>query len=174
MSLALAESVVSTDRPRVERVLVLGLGNPILCDDAVGLRVAAEVQRQLTDSADVEVIESSEMGLALLDLVTGFDSLVVVDAVQTGLSAPGFVHQWDESDLKALPPVSPHFLGLGEALALGRLLGLAVPVKIHLLAIEVADPFTLGTSLTPAVDRCLPAIVEHVLLLVGSGLGSKG
>ena len=174
MSLALAESGLSAGRQRLKRVLVLGLGNPILSDDAVGLRVAAEVQRQVSDSADVEVIESSEMRLTLLDLVTGFESLMVVDAVQTGLAAPGFVHQWDESDLKALPPVSPHFLGLGEALALGRLLGLAVPTRVQLFAIEVADPFTLGNSLTPALDRCLPAVVEQVLLLVGSGLGSKG
>jgi Ni,Fe-hydrogenase maturation factor len=58
--------------------------------------------------------------------------------------------------------VSPHFLGIGETLALGKELGLSVPSEVKIFAIEVEDPFTVGTRLTPAVAAALPGIVERV------------
>jgi Ni,Fe-hydrogenase maturation factor len=65
--------------------------------------------------------------------------------------------------LNALPAVSPHFLGIGELLALGRELGLAVPTQVKIFAVEVQDPFNVGTRLTPTLDAALPRIVECVL-----------
>jgi len=112
--------------PRTKPVLVLGLGNDILSDDAVGLNVAREIRRHLSDSDGIEVQETSEMGLALLDHIVGFADLILVDAVQTRQAPPGFLHEFDGGQLKILSIVSPHFLGVGEIVALGRQLGLPV------------------------------------------------
>ena len=141
---------------------MLGLGNDILTDDAVGLRVADALARRFSGEENIVVTQTTEMGLALLDLITGFDALVIVDAVQTGRETPGFVHEFHGDDLKALPVVSPHFLGVGEMLALGRKLGLPVPSLVTIFAVEVRDPFTVGTSLTPEIEAALPGIVERV------------
>ncbi|MBI4658858.1 MAG: hydrogenase maturation protease [Verrucomicrobia bacterium] len=143
-------------------VLLLGLGNDILSDDAVGLIVAKEVRSRLTARRDIDVLESIEMGLSLLDLVVGYHDLVIVDAIQTGREPPGFVFEINEQDLKALPGGSPHFLGVFETLALGRRLGMAVPDRVKILAVEVQDPHTVSTRMTPALQRALPAIVEQV------------
>ncbi len=102
------------------------------------------------------------MGLSLLDFVVGFQELVLVDAVQTGRAPPGFLHQFEVSELKTLPAFSPHFLGIGEVLALGRELGLPVPCRVTIFAVEVADPFTVGTQMTPALRGALPVIVERI------------
>lgn len=147
----------------MRRVLLLGLGNDLLTDDAIGLRVAAAAREQLTHHPQITVLESTEMGLALLDLVTGFDCLVVVDAVQTGQAAPGFVHELNGDDLKDLPVTSPHFLGLNDTLALGRKLGLAVPSRVKVFAVEVQDPYTLGTNLSLALAAALPDAIERVV-----------
>jgi hydrogenase maturation protease len=151
------------DLQTLKRVLLLGLGNDLLRDDAVGLHVAREVRRQLGALADVEVAESSEMGLALLDYIIGFREVVLVDAVQTGRAPPGSVQELGAEDLQSLSSVSPHFLGVGETLALGRLLGLAVPQRVHILAVEVEDALTMGTELTPALQAALPGIVARAL-----------
>ncbi len=145
-----------------KRILLLGLGNDILSDDGVGLRVAAEVRKRVAAAKNVTVIESTEMGLALLDLIVGFDSLVIVDAVQTGSKPAGFVHEIGGTDLKMVPAVSPHFLGVGEMLALGGQLGLHVPSEVKIFAIEVQDPFTVGTKLTPGLEAALPCLIERV------------
>jgi len=145
------------------RTLLLGLGNDILSDDGVGLRVAAAIEKRLTDRTNVTVVSTTEMGLSLLDQIVGFDDLVIVDAVQTPQGSPGSVHEIDGNALASLPAVSPHFLGLGEVLALGRKLGLAVPDRVRIFAIEVQDPFTVSTDLTPSLESALPSIVDRVI-----------
>lgn len=158
----MSDSVPGTRESAPVRTLVLGLGNDILTDDSVGLRVAAALQTRVQARSDITVLQTAEMGLALLDIVTGYKRLVLVDAVQTGQSPPGFVHEIDGADLSTLPAVSPHFLGVGEAFALGRKLGFPVPSEVRIFAIEVQDPFTVGTELTPALSSALAAIVQRV------------
>lgn len=144
-------------------VLLLGLGNDILCDDAIGLRVAREVRQRLTNSPDVEVRESEEMGLALLDFLVGYREVVIVDAAETGQAEPGFVHRLEVSDLRRLRAGAPHSLGLGEALDLGRALGMDVPQRVSILAVEVEEPRRLTTQLTARLESAFPQIVARVL-----------
>lgn len=146
---------------------MLGLGNDILRDDAVGLRVAGEVRRRLRASPDIEVVEVCEMGLALLDLIVGFDRLILVDSIQTGQAAPGTIHVFDASHVKTRRNGAPHFLGIGETLVLGRHLGLEMPESVEVIAVEVEDPFTLGTELTPAVVHAVEPAVAKVLQRLG-------
>lgn len=148
--------------------LILGLGNDILSDDAVGLRVAAGLQRRLGARRDVEVRQVCEMGLALLDLIVGCREAILVDSIQTDGADPGTLREFDAADLRTRRGASPHFLGVGETLELGRLLGLAMPERVRILAIEVADPFTLGTDLTPAVAAAVGPATERVLAWVGA------
>ena len=102
------------------------------------------------------------MGLSLLDFIVGCDELILVDAVKTGTAPLGFVHALDLSELDVLPAVSPHCLGLGELLALGRELSLHIPARIRIFAIEIGESFTVGTQLTPGLQAALPRIVEQV------------
>jgi hydrogenase maturation protease len=143
-------------------VLVLGLGNDILTDDAVGLHIARAVRELLAGEPDIEVKATTEMGLALLDEIAGRESVVLVDAVQTGSMPPGHVHEFGVDDLAKVLPTSPHFLGVGETLTLGKLLGLPMPCHVRIFAIEVKDPFTLGTAMTPAVEHAATAAAERV------------
>jgi hydrogenase maturation protease len=148
------------------KILLLGLGNDILTDDAVGLNIAREIRRRLPDRAHVEVKDTCEMGLSLLDYIVGYRDLVLVDAVQTGQAPPGFLHEVGLDDLKVLPGMSPHFLGIGEILALGRVLSMDVPKRVKVFAVEVADPLTLGTQITPALRQAMPSIIERVMAAV--------
>lgn len=143
-------------------VLVLGLGNDILTDDAVGLRIAAAVRELLAGDSNIEVKATTEMGLALLDEIAGREAVVLVDSVQTGRAPPGHLHEFGPGDLSRVLTTSPHFLGVGETLALGNLLGLPMPRQVRIFAIEVNDPFTLGTDLTPAVQQAVTAAVDRV------------
>ncbi len=102
------------------------------------------------------------MGLALLDFITGYSSVLIVDSIQTGQAVPGFVHELDACSLKQLTGRTPHFLGVGETLVLGRQLGLSMPEQVRIFAVEVEDPFTLNTRMTAVLEAALPSIVERV------------
>ena len=144
------------------KILLLGLGNDLLTDDAIGLHIARAVREYLADCENVTVRESVEMGLCLLDLIAGFDVLVLVDSIQTGQLSPGFLHQFDVSELALLSTRSPHFLGVGEVIALGRELGFQVPSSVRILAVEVQDPFTVSQQLSRTLAAMLPQLVRQV------------
>jgi hydrogenase maturation protease len=147
-------------------LLVLGLGNDILTDDAIGLHVARAVGRRCGGRPGVTVTETTEMGLALLDFMAGQDAMILVDSIQTGKAPPGTLHVFDGSEVKSLPGGSPHFLGVGETLALGRALGLRMPERVLVFAVEVQDPITLGVSMTPALRAALPSLGDRVTAAV--------
>jgi hydrogenase maturation protease len=147
----------------VSKTLLLGLGNDLLTDDSIGLRLAAVARERLAHNPNITVAQTCEMGLSLLDFVVGFDHLLLVDAIQTGRGPPGFVHQIEGFDGHLLPTLSPHFLGVGEALALGRKLGLPVPQCVRILAIEVEDLFTVSQELSPTLQAAFPRLTDQII-----------
>ena len=150
----------------MRKILLLGLGNDILCDDGIGLRIVREAARRLAKHSGVDTRESTEMGLALLDLITGYHDLVIVDSIQTHENPPGSVLEIHPSGLKVLPRKSPHFFGVGEVLALGRNLELVVPERVVIFAVEVLDPFTVTEEMTPPLRQALPGLVDRVMAAV--------
>ena len=151
---------------RAKATLLLGLGNDILGDDAVGLRIARELGRRLPPDGDAEAVESCEMGLSLLDLMVGYKKLVLVDSVKSGRAPVGTIHDLPVTDIEILPLMSPHFFGIGEILSLGRQLALPMPQDVRVCAIEVEDPFTVRDTMTPALETEFPRLVEAILKTV--------
>jgi hydrogenase maturation protease len=146
------------------KTLVLGLGNPILTDDGVGIHIVRSLAGQL-DRADVDVSEASLGGLRLLDTVVGYDRLVLVDAIQAG-GRPGQVFRLGPNDLlSSLHAASSHDLSLPAALELGRWLGLVLPEDeaITIVAVEVEDVMTFGEMCTSQVQAAIPRAAEMVL-----------
>jgi len=70
--------------------IVLGVGNPVLTDDAVGFRVARLIKEA---KPELTVIETAEAGLTLLELVDGYERVIIIDSVKTGHGQPGTLHQ---------------------------------------------------------------------------------
>jgi hydrogenase maturation protease len=145
------------------KILVLGLGNPILTDDAVGIIAAEEVRRRL-DREDVVVDQASVGGLGLLELILGYDKVILLDAIRTEAGQPGQVHRLSPDQFRGnLRAASPHDVTLTTALELGRRLRKDVPGEIVILAVEAADTETFGEELTPAVAAAVSEVVKLVL-----------
>ena len=144
------------------KTLVLGLGNPILSDDSVGFRVAQAVMGRF-DEKEATVMESDLAGLSLLDLLLGYDKVIIIDSIQTREGKVGQVYRLSPEDFAATRhAVSPHDVNLLTALELGKRLGLEMPREIVILAIEVQDVTTFSESCTPEVERAIPRVVEMV------------
>jgi hydrogenase maturation protease len=149
------------------KILVLGLGNPLVTDDSVGLRVAAELKSRLAGVPEVEVGEDFWGGLRLMERMAGFDRAVVIDAIQTG-APPGTIHCLTPASLPTQRSASAHDVNLPTALALGRTAGLHLPGDddILLVGIEVEDILSFGEQCTPAVDRAIAPAVEEAIRAV--------
>jgi len=144
------------------RKLVLGVGNPILSDDGIGIHVARALKTLNLPGVEVEELPAS--GLELLDLVLDFDKVVIVDAIQTRGGVPGQIHILDEADFeRAVHGSSPHGINIATALAMGRkIVPERMPKEVVYVAVEAEDLVNVGESLTPKVAAALPDIVKHV------------
>ena len=148
------------------RVMVVGLGNRLRGDDAVGPLVAEQLAGRLPP--DVTVVSHEGDPTDLLELWDGAGLCVVIDAVWSG-GTPGALHRLEPlaGPLKVgLDFPSSHGFDLLSTAALGRALG-RLPTKLVVLGVEV-DRFDQGAALSRSVSAALPAIVEAVLAEVGS------
>ena len=145
------------------KTLVLGLGNPICSDDGVGIRVA-EVIRNRVHDPNVNVAETNSVGLGLLDIIGGFQRLIVIDAIQTRDGKPGSIYRLGLEDLPAPMHCSTvHDVDLITALELGRRLNMSVPEEVVVFAVEVSDVTTFREGCTPDVDRAIPKVADLVI-----------
>ncbi len=123
------------------RTVVLGCGNLLIPRDSVGIHVVRELlSRELPDW--VTVTEAGTPGLAILDMMEGYDRAIIVDAVQAGGRA-GEVYRFTGSDIPPVKeaPLSMHGFSLAEALQLGRRLGVPMPREIIIIGVEIGvDP----------------------------------
>ena len=137
--------------------VVVGLGNPILGDDAVGLRVARALAAELAGEAGIDVRELHAGGIRVLDAIAGYERAVIVDAMRTGALAPGSVRRLDLDDLgPARNLASTHDTNLPTVLALGALLGLRMPREVAVYGVEALELEAFGEALSPEVERSVP------------------
>lgn len=146
------------------KTIIIGLGNPILSDDGVGPRVAAELENVLAGEDRISVVEANVGGLGLVDLMAGFERVILVDAVRTAHGKPGGIHRLDAAALEISRRAGPiHDLDLAGALDLWSRLGMALPQQIVLFAVEAEDITTFSEECTPEVKNAVPVCVEMIL-----------
>jgi hydrogenase maturation protease len=150
-------------------VRVIGIGNPLMGDDAVGPRVVEALSKAPLPEG-VAVVDGGTGGLSLLDLMDGAHQAIFVDAVEFG-GTPGEIAVFRPDDVRRMdlaPIASLHGIGLLEALELGESLGLGLP-EITIVGVQ-PDAVELGEGLSPAVQACLPDVTATVLDLLARNL----
>lgn len=151
------------------KTLIIGMGNPILADDGVGIRVAKEVKEaiKLISIQEISVIEASVGGLRLAELMVDQDRAIIIDAMTSKAAVqPGTIRRLSIEDLAAMSPhhtASTHDTTLSVALEMGKHMGLRLPKEIVIFAIETEEIREFSETLTPAVERAVPLAVDAVL-----------
>jgi hydrogenase maturation protease len=142
--------------------LVLGLGNILLHDDAIGVWIAESLGREFEFPENVAVIEGGTLGLDLLPRLDGVERLLVADAVEMGAEPGEMVRFEGDAVPHALQiKLSPHQVGLMDLLAAARLTG-CEPGVVVLWGMQPGrlDP---GTGFSEKVTAALPALAAKVL-----------
>jgi len=146
------------------RLIIIGVGNPILADDSVGIKIARSLKERLCRYKHVVVSETCAGGIRLLDELVGYDMAIIVDAIVTDNGKPGTVYLLSPSDIvKTRNTFSTHDTNLSTALEMGRMLGLSLPQEIKIWAIEVEDVTSFSQELTEDVEKAVPIVVERII-----------
>lgn len=154
----------------IMKTLVIGLGNPILTDDGVGVKVAYQIEKELGDEMreNVDVTEVSAGGLRLMEAMVGYDRVILIDAIlHKNGNQPGKISRMTLDDLRRISPTqhsaSAHDTTLVTALDAGRELGLSLPDDIIIFAIDVENVMDFSEEPTPDVASAIPKVKDAVL-----------
>ena len=158
------------------KTIIIGLGNPILGDDGVGWKVAEELRKKLPSPIQGEgsgmgvMIETASLGgLSLMERLEGYQRAILVDSMETGGNPVGSVRVFPLSELpnpSDSHSASAHDTSLLTALETGRKMGLDLPEKITVVAIEAKTVHDFSEELSPAVEEAVPGAVQTVLDLL--------
>ncbi|MBN1433591.1 hydrogenase maturation protease [Candidatus Fermentibacterales bacterium] len=154
--------------------LVAGLGNPILGDDSIGLRIVERVERIMASAVDpltgdrIRFMATSLSGFRLLDLLVGYDSLAVIDSITTGAHPTGHMSVWNlcpQSCSSPAPMHGLHHLSITGLLEMGGRMcrgGPAFPSRATVYAIEIERPEVYGTGLSKTLRARLDDLATEV------------
>lgn len=148
------------------RIAVIGLGSPIMTDDAVGLEVSLAVEALRLPGVDTR--QEAIGGLDILPMIYGYGCAIIVDAVQTFEHGPGSVMIFDPEDFEStVADASAHDVNLATAIKIGRQMDPDImPDVIRFVAVEVEDIQTMGETMTPEVGAAVGSAVDAVLHLI--------
>ncbi len=157
--------------------LLLGMGNTIVGDDAIGVLLARDLGARLAGTPGLDVVEEGPPAtLDLVERLLGYERVIVVDSIRTREGAPGTWYSFTAAALRGTTHArNVHDTNFATALEWSRNLGLAVPVdeRIHILAVEVLQNDTFGESLSPQLAEAYPQLVRELLAEVRRLLGSE-
>lgn len=139
------------------RAVVLGIGNTILTDEAVGVRAVEALERGWKLPENVLAIDGGTSGMEMIEDLSNLDFLIVLDAVKTG-AAPGTVVKiaGDEIPVFFRSKLSPHQIALPDVLASLELLD-TMPKEIVVFGVEFIS-LELGMEMTPTVAEKVPVL----------------
>ncbi len=148
---------------RSDNILVIGLGSPIMSDDAIGLVVSEKIENMNLDK--VETRQEAIGGLDIIPVLWGYKHAIIVDAIQTEQYEPGTVMIFDPEDFApTITNASAHDFNLATAMKIGRdMEPEQMPDQVIFVAIEVEDIQTMHEGMTPKVDAAVGKAVDAVL-----------
>lgn len=146
------------------KTVVLGIGNPILCDDGVGIHVSRQLRKQINDP-DVTIDEAYTGGMNLLDLMLGYDKAILIDTINIPHGRTGDVKKFSLCDASSSHSYNPHDVSLQEALSLAQKLGEhRIPCDIVIIGIVVKHmSLRFGEHLSKQIAGAVPKAVNMTL-----------
>jgi hydrogenase maturation protease len=142
--------------------VVIGLGNPLMGDDGLGLAALSQLRAHWTFEPSVTLVDGGTWGLTLLPLIEDAEHVLLLDAVNIG-APPGAPVRLDRIELPRVlaTKLSPHQIDLRDVLALAELRG-TMPPSIVAIGLQPAE-ITMRTSLSAVVAAGLPGMTERAL-----------
>ena len=152
------------------RTLIVGLGNPIVGDDGVGIHVVRKLKEKFSSLANLETKELSVGGIRLVEEILGYDRVIIVDAYAPLSPEIGRIRIFKPEHFEDTQRVAyPHGLNLATALQLYRKLEpQRVPKQIKIFTIDIKTQWEFSEHMSPTVAKS----AESLTALIARELGT--
>jgi len=149
------------------RTALVGFGNPLHGDDAIGPLVARRLYELLPGRENIDLLELCTSDFGLMERLVGYRRALIIDALVDEEAEVGALRRVDVAECADGPSVGLHTAGFGAALALARMLGLCVPVDIVIYGVVVRERFNFGDGLSEELEARFPEIVAAIAAAEG-------
>ena len=154
----------------MNKTLILGLGSEILTDDGIGLRIVSDlktfqVDKNLKGQIDNQIDFNTCLtgNLDLLEIIKDYHTLIILDAIKTQNGIPGNVHRYSLNNYKdTIHLQNIHDISFPDTLKLGKRIGLKIPRKVEIFAIEIFDNLTFSSSLSEVLGEKYSEILKDI------------
>ncbi|MDX1700093.1 MAG: hydrogenase maturation protease [Melioribacteraceae bacterium] len=152
----------------MSKTLILGMGNKYFGDDGVGIIIVEKLSSLLKNHTNIKVEETNWGGFRIIDLLSGYDRAIVIDAICTGKAELGHIHRYDYKDLIKSPRmVSFHDINFATAVEFARELEIPMPDDISVYAVEIEESNTFSEVLTHKVQLSIEKCVALIMTDLG-------
>lgn len=142
------------------------MGNDILTDDGVGIKLVDEIKKQI-DHPDVYFDTLSIGGLEIIEFLSPYETVIILDAIKTLNGIPGSVYWLVPDDFKSTLHIDNlHDISFLNALKVGKKLGIHTPSNIQIIAVEIVEDMVFGNEFTPPVQERWEDIKKEVEAIV--------
>jgi hydrogenase maturation protease len=142
--------------------IVLGLGNEVLRDEGLGLKIVDDLKHTYTFPG-LEYAKATNGGLEILDFIVNYRELIIIDTISTITGHPGDIYYYTpENYNETLHLSSSHDVCFLTAIKTGETLGFSMPAKIDILAIEIIRDLQLGQKLSNLILEKYDKILHEV------------
>lgn len=143
-----------------KEILILGIGNEILSDDGIGIRLVKDLAC-ISEWIDTEFLTCSCGGLEVVEYIKEYKKVIIIDSIKTGKGKPGDIFHFIPSDFRETCNLSNlHDVNFITALGIGENLGLNMPADIHVIAVEIIENRKFSEKLSPSLESIYTRILE--------------
>jgi len=145
-----------------KEVVVLGLGNILLSDEGVGVKVVQELMEKYEFPDKVEIVDGAVGAFLLLPFIESAKKLLVIDAVSGG-KPPGTIYKFKDKDIpsQVMEKISMHEISFSDILNLAKLRG-NYPEEIVIIGIEPKS-LEMSLELSEEVKKNYEKLLNEVL-----------
>ncbi len=157
------------------RSIIIGLGNPIVGDDAIAIKVMEHIRDTFSPIKNTKILaDISIAGLGIVELIRGYESVILVDSIQTGNNSVGTVIQLKPEEFSlALHTSHYHNIDLFTALEFSNQMYDDVPKDIKIIGIEIINPMEFSDELSLELQNKFEEIVNQVYQIIIQELKKK-
>jgi len=155
-----------------ERIIVLGVGNLLLCDEGVGVHVAQRLMN-MNFPPQVEIVEGGTDGFGLINVLLRADQLILVDAIKGG-GPPGSIYRFGIEECPPYPDLfktSVHQISILEVIHLSGLIGSTPQTTV--IGVEPKS-LEMNMELSPEVQARVPKLIQLIQEEISAILNPPG
>jgi hydrogenase maturation protease len=161
----LSISILVLDKNSIN-TLLLGIGNDILTDDAIGPKLVKRLETNLKGGG-LSFHTAAVGGMEIIEFISGYQKVIIIDAIRTKEGIPGTVSHFTPADFKETLHLSSfHDMNFLTALEFAKKLNLQLPGQIDIIAIEIVEDLTFSNEFSPIIAEKFDQIYNEVVRLV--------